>query len=58
MDTRGDVIIQGLRESQTESIIDLILGYPDCDPYKNYPMGTLLVWWGKEKKYINGKHYD
>ena len=42
---RGGLLIQGLWESQTEAIIDIRLGDPDCDTHKKEPMGTLLDLW-------------
>ena len=42
MDTRGDVIVQGLLESQTDVIIDVIFGDVNADTYKYEPMDMLL----------------
>ena len=52
----GGVRIQGLRESHTEAIIDVIMVDPECDTNKNNPMGTLLPLWEKENIDKHGKH--
>ena len=50
LETWGDVLIQGLWESQTEAIIEVRLGESDCDTHKKDPTKTLLDWWKKENK--------
>ena len=50
METRGDVIIQDLWESQNDSIIDIILGDPGCDSHKKEPTRTLLDWWENKRR--------
>ena len=47
MNTRGDVLIEGLQESQNEAIIDVRLVDTDCDSYKkeNYERS----WIGRKK---------
>ena len=42
METRLYVLTQGLRESQTEAIIDISLGDPYYDTHKKELTGTLL----------------
>ena len=51
MDTRGVVLIGGLRKSQTDTIIDVRFGYSDVDTYWKEPTDKLMVFWEKEKKY-------
>ena len=55
-ETRGDVMIQGLWDSQVDAIIDVKLGDADVDTYKYEPMTGLLVRWEKIKKYKHGKY--
>ena len=50
LETRGDVIIQDLWESQNDSIIDIILGDPGCDSHKKEPTRTLLDWWENKRR--------
>ena len=45
LDTRGDIIIQGLWEIQTDAIIDVRFGDSYMNPYKNEPMYKLLAYW-------------
>ena len=47
LETRCDVLIQGLWAIQTKAIIDVRLGYPECDSYKKEPMVTILDLWEK-----------
>ena len=42
LETRGDVLIRGLWEIQTEAIIDVRFGYADAGTYKHKPMYKLL----------------
>ena len=42
-DTRGDVMIQGLWDSQVDAIIDVKLGGSDADTYKYKPIKSLLA---------------
>ena len=46
-DTRGDVLIRGIWERQTYTIIDIRFGGVDCAIYNKEPMSILLVQWGK-----------
>ena len=54
--TRGDVIIRGLWDRQTDAIINVKLGDSDTDTYKFEPMETLLDFWEKINKDKHGKH--
>ena len=56
MEIRGDVLIRGLWESQTDAIIDVRFGDLDADTYKHKPMDKLLARWEKRKKDKHGKH--
>ena len=56
LETRRDILIRGLWESQNYTIIVIIFGDSDADTYKNYPMKPLLDWQEKEKKDNHGKH--
>ena len=56
-DTRGDVLVRGLWESQTYSIINVRFGDTDADTYNKDPMDNLLdscYKWNKDK---HGKHF-
>ena len=55
-DTRGDVMIQVLWDSQVDAIIDVKLGGSDTDTYKYKPIKSLLARWEKIKKDKYGKH--
>ena len=57
MDTRGNVIIQGLWDRKTDTIIYVKLGDADADTYRFEPMLTLLDWWEKMKTDNHGNHY-
>ena len=46
METQGDVLIKGLQEIQTDTIIDVRFGDSDADPYRKEPM---------EKSWIVGR---
>ena len=48
-----DFLIQSLWESQTDAVIDIILGESDCDTYKKDSMKPLLIWWGGNKILAN-----
>ena len=56
LETRGEVFIRGLWESQTDSIIDVRFGDADADPYKYEPIENLLARREKENKDNHGKH--
>ena len=56
MDTRGDVIIRGLWDIHTNSIIYVKLDDSDEDTYRFDTMSTLLDKWEKIKNYKNDKH--
>ena len=43
--TRVDVLTWELWEIQIGAIIEVILGYQDCNNHKKEPMGTLLDQW-------------
>ena len=49
-ETRGDVSIRGLLESQTEAIVDIIFGDADAYSWKPVIMDKLLAGWEKLKK--------
>ena len=57
METRGDVLIQGLWESHTDAITDVIFGDADADIYKYDPTEKLLASWEKENNNKQGKNY-
>ena len=58
-ETRGDVSIRGLRESQKESIIDIRFVDADADTWKPEGIDKLLDWWEKTKRDKHGQHcYD
>ena len=44
-DTRGDMIIQGLWDSQVDTIIDVKIGEADADTYTYEPMTSLQSRW-------------
>ena len=56
METRGDVLIQGLWKSQTDAIIDVRFGDSDADTYRKEPMEKILARREKEKKDKNGNN--
>ena len=56
MEKRGDVIIQGLWEIQTDAITDIIFGDADKNTYKYVPIYKLLACWGKENNNTHSKH--
>ena len=56
LETRGDLLIRGLRESQNDAIIGVRFGDLDADVYRKEPMENLLDRWRKEKKYKHSKH--
>ena len=56
METQGDVLIRGLQDRQTDSIIDVIIGNNDADTYRFDPMSELLAKWEKTNKDKHGKH--
>ena len=43
LETRGEIIIQGLWEIQTDSIIEIRFGYSDADTYSKEPMENILA---------------
>ena len=47
LDTRSDVLIQVIEESQDDTIIDVRLGYSDCETHKKESIKTLLDQWEK-----------
>ena len=47
---RGDVMIRGLWDRQTEAIIDVKIDDTDADSYKYDPMAALQDWWETIKK--------
>ena len=47
METRGDNLIWGLLEIQTDTIIDVRFGNSDADTYMKELMGKLLALWEK-----------
>ena len=62
-ETRGDVIIQGLWDRNSDAIIYVKLGDSDADSYKYDTMPALMDWWEtikncKHSKYFHyqGKH--
>ena len=56
LETRGDVLIQGILEHQTDAIIDVKLGYSDVDTYRFDPMDKILDHWDKQNKDKHGKN--
>ena len=58
MKTRGDVIILGLCERQTDAIIDIKLGDADAETYRYEPTHKLLYCWGEinKEKYVKNCH--
>ena len=57
METRGDVLIWGLWESQTDAIIDVKFGDTDTDTYKHELMDKLLARWENKNKDEHVNHY-
>ena len=57
METRGDFIIRGLWEIQTDAIINVIFGDSDTDTYKKEATGKLLARWEKESRYKDGNKW-
>ena len=57
MNTTGDVLIEGFRESQNEAIIDVRLVDSDCDSYRKEKIQTLLDWQKRVKKDKHVKHF-
>ena len=47
METRCEIPIRGLWESQTEAMVYIILGDPYCNTHKKDPMEMLLDQWEK-----------
>ena len=65
METRGDVLIRGLWDRQTDAIIDVKIGNADADTYRFEAMVMLLDRWDKVRKDKNsnqchnrGKHFS
>ena len=56
LDTRGDVLIRGLWDRQTDNIINAKVGNYGAYTYGLEPMVTLLAQWDKKKKYNHGKN--
>ena len=54
--SRGYVLIRGIWERQTDAIIKIRFGDPNCDSYKKEPMGSLIDQWEKGRKDKHGKH--
>ena len=57
METRGDVLIWGLWESQTDSNINIRLGDDDTDSYTYEPMDKHLDFGENEHKDKHGNHW-
>ena len=57
LETRCDVLIQGLWEHPTEAIVNVKFGDADTDTYKHDPMDKLLDCWDNQKKDNHGKQY-
>ena len=55
METRCNVIVQGLRDKYTDAIIDVKLGNADVDTSSFDPMAALLACWEKINKDKHGK---
>ena len=55
-ETRGDVLIRGLCEIQTESIIDVIFGDDDVENYVKEGMDTIFPRWEITNKEKHGRH--
>ena len=55
--TRGDVMIRGLWNWQTDPIIDVKLGDANTDTYRFKPMSAILARWEKIKKDKYGTHF-
>ena len=56
LETRGDIITQGLWKIWSYIIIDIRFGDADADTYKNKPMDKPLDLWEKQKKDKHGNH--
>ena len=48
METRGKILIRGLWESKTDTIVVVRVGGSDCETHKKEPMKPLLDQWEKE----------
>ena len=57
MDTRGGVLVRGLWERQTGTIIDVKIGDAGANTYRFDPIVMLLGWWEKNKNDNNGNHF-
>ena len=56
METRGDIVIQGLLDRQTDAIINVKCFDTDVDTYIFDPIASLLDWCNKTNKDKNGKN--
>ena len=56
LDTRGDILIRGLWDRHTNTIIDVKLSNANADIYRFDPMDQLRDWWDKTNKDNHGKH--
>ena len=56
LDTRGDLLIRGLWDIQTDNIINAKVGNSGEYTYSLEPMVTLLDRWDKNKKDNHGKN--
>ena len=56
LDSRGDILIQGLLEIQTDAIITFIFGDADTDTYKYETTDKLLDCWEKKGSDKHGNH--
>ena len=56
METRGDVLILGSRESQNDAIIKVIFVDSYSDTYRKEPMENLLYQWDKVNEDRHGKN--
>ena len=56
METRGDVLIQGLWYRHTDAVINIKIGDADADTYRFEPMVTIVAWWEKIKKDKDGNN--
>ena len=57
LETRCDILIQGLWEIYTGAIIDVIFVYADADTYKYDPMYRLLACWEKKNNDKKSNHF-
>ena len=57
LETRGGVLVQGLRDLQTDSIIDVKSSDADADSYIFDSITALLYRWDKIKKDKHGKNF-